>query len=65
MTRKSPAFAGRAFLFRVIYAEVIDASNKEEKHGRTVSTSRNRAGAGAAGAGIRGGYCAWIEWVSG
>jgi hypothetical protein len=55
MTRKNPAFAGRAFLFRVIDAGVTDASNKEEKHGRAVSASHYRAGAGAAGAGNWGG----------
>jgi len=55
MTRKSPAFVGRAFLFRVSYAGITDAANKEEKHGRTVSASHYRAGAEAAGAGNWGG----------
>ena len=52
---KNPAFAGRAFLFRVNYAAIIGASNKEEKRGRTVSIGRNRTGAGAAWAGNRDG----------
>ncbi|WP_426062213.1 hypothetical protein [Hymenobacter sp. B1770] len=65
MARKNPAFAGRAFLFCVIYADIIDEAYKKEKHGRTVSSSRNRAGAEAAATGIRGGYCAWIEKASG
>ena len=63
MTRKSPAFAGRAFLFRVSYAGITDASNKEEKHGRTVSASHYRAGAEAAGAGNWGEQGAWVERV--
>ena len=49
----------------MIYTDITDVANKEEKHSRTVSASRNRAGAEAAGAGIRGGCGAWIEWVSG
>ena len=55
MTRKSPAFAGRAFLFRVIYAEAIDASNKEEKHDPTAYPGRNRTGIVSALAGNWGG----------
>ena len=61
MARKSPAFAGRAFLFRGNYAEVIDASKQEEKHDRAGSASRHRGGAGAVWAGIRGGYGAWVK----
>ena len=61
MTRKSPAFAGRAFLFRGMYAEVIDASGQEEKHDRAGAASRHRGGAGPVWAGIRGGYCAWVR----
>jgi hypothetical protein len=60
MTRKSPVFVDRAFLNRVIYADVIDASNKEEKHGHTDSTGRNWAGVETVWAGSWGGYCAWI-----
>jgi hypothetical protein len=63
MTRKSPAFAGRAFLFRVVYVDIIDASNNKEKHDHTVSLGRNRTGIVSAQAGNRGGYWAWIEWA--
>jgi hypothetical protein len=64
MTRKSPTFAGQAFLFRVIYAEVIGASNKEEKHDRTVYPGRKRTGIASAQAGNWCEFCAWTEWVS-
>ena len=56
MTRKSPDFAGRAFLFRVIYAEIIDVSNKEEKHGRSVYPARKRTGIVSVQAGNWGGW---------
>ena len=58
---KKPGFCGPGFFNSRELADVIDASNKEKKPGRTISASRNRAGAGAAGAGNWGGCGAWNE----
>jgi hypothetical protein len=42
-TKKPGFLMGRASQLRGVYAEIIGASNKREKHGRSYPTGRNRA----------------------